>query len=227
MSDLNKKHDKIKNLIINYSPFDKNKTNKILNEWFNHVLTLVRIVINDYQFNNKKVLDLGCSYGNSILYWRDDSEGVEIQEDPVFFLNALGKKVYQLNVEEDLSQLEGKKYDAIYCAALIEHLKSPYSFLLQLNPLLKNDGVLAIAHPIVPPPFFRYLWKLAVGYQGWMAKDHLYFFTPNTSKLILERAGFKVIRQYSPAFYRIPILRKVNKIFLPIGMSCLSICKKK
>ena len=226
MVDLNKKHTEIKKLINNNSPLGNKETSRILNQWFDHVLTLVRIVVHEHQFNEKRVLDLGCSYGNSLLYWREDSEGVEIQEEPVEFLKALGKNVYNLDVEKDLSRLKKESYDAIYCAALIEHLRSPHSFLTQLGPLLKDDGILAIAHPVIPIFPFNYLWKLIVGYQGWMARDHLYFFTHNTSKLILKRAGFKVIKQYSPAFYRIPFLRKINNIFLPIGMSCLSICKK-
>jgi len=226
MVDLNKKYAEIKELINNNSPFGNKETSRILNQWFDHVLTLVRIVVQEHQFNEKRVLDLGCSYGNSLLYWKENSEGVEIQEEPVEFLKALGKNVYNLDVEKDLSRLKKESYDAIYCAALIEHLRSPHSFLTQLGPLLKDDGILAIAHPVIPIFPFNYLWKLIVGYQGWMARDHLYFFTHNTSKLILERAGFKVIKQYSPAFYRIPFLRKINNIFLPIGMSCLSICKK-
>jgi 2-polyprenyl-3-methyl-5-hydroxy-6-metoxy-1,4-benzoquinol methylase len=226
MINFKKKYIEIKKIIKNRSPLGIKETSRISNEWFNHIPTLIRIVIREHQFDEKKVLDLGCCYGNSLLYWREDSEGVEIQEEPVKFLRALGKNVYKLDVEKDLSRLKKEDYDAIYCAALVEHLRSPHEFLIKIKPLLKDDGVLAIAHPVIPIFPFNYLWKLIVGYQGWMARDHLYFFTHNTSKLILKRAGFKVIKQYSPAFYRIPFLRKINNIFLPIGMSCLSICKK-
>ncbi len=227
MMELSKKHFEIRKLIKEHSPFDKEETNRILNDWFGSVLTLVKIVIQDYQFEKKKVLDIGCAYGNSLLYWREDSEGVEIQKKMVEFLQSLGRTTHRLNVNDGFPGLKQENYDAIYCTALIEHLQSPHVFLTRLRPLLKPHGVLAISYPVVPPLFFQNLWELVVGYRSWLAKEHLNFFTPKTSKLMLERAGFKVIKQYSPAFYRISILRKINKIFLPIGMSCFSICQKK
>ncbi len=224
---LSKKHFEIRKLIKEHSSLDKKETNRILNDSFSSIPTLVKIVIQDYQFDKKKVLDIGCAYGNSFLYWREDSEGVEIQKQMVEFLKSLGKTTYRLDVESGFPSLKQENYDAIYCTALIEHLQSPHLFLTRLRPLLKPHGVLAISCPVVPPLFFQNLWELAVGYRSWLAKGHLHFFTPKTSKLMIERAGFKVIKQYSPAFYRISILRKINKVFLPIGMSCLSICQKK
>jgi hypothetical protein len=43
---------------------------------------------------------------------------------------------------------------------------------------------------------------------------------------MIERSGFRIDKQYSPVFYRIPFLRRVNSLFLPFGFSCLQICEK-
>lgn len=226
MIKLSEKHSEIRRLIKERSPFDEQKTNRILNNWFNSIPTLVKIVIQNYQFDNKKVLDVGCAYGNSLLYWREDSEGIEIQDNMVEFLKSLGKVVYKLNVEDGFSDLKKENYDAVYAAAIIEHLVAPHLFLLRLNPLLKPGGLLAISYPLVPPPLFQGLWKAVVGYQGWTDSTHINFFTPGDSKLMIERAGFKVINQHVPAFHRVPLIKKIDRVFLPIGMSCLAICQK-
>ena len=226
MTKISEKHSEIRKLIKERSPFDERETNRILNSSFNHTQMLVKIVIRNHQFDKKKVLDIGCAWGDSLLYWRQDSEGIEIQEHMIKFLKSLGKTVYGLDVDNGFPGLKQENYDAIFAGAVIEHLLSPHLFLVRLHSLLRPGGILAISYPVVPPPFFQGLWKMIVGYQGWLAASHINFFTPRTSKLILERAGFRVIRQYSPAFYRIPILRKINKVFLPIGMSCLSVCQR-
>jgi SAM-dependent methyltransferase len=226
MIKLSEKHSEIKKLIKERSPFNEDETNQILNDWFNSIPTLVKIVVENYQFNKKKVLDIGCAYGNSLLYWREDSEGIEIEDHMIKFLKALGRTTYKINVEDGFSELKKESYDAIYSAALIEHLVSPHLFLLRLNLLLKPGGILAIAYPLVPPSIFHNFWKTIIGYKGWAASTHINFFTARDSKLTIERAGFKVIRQHVPAFYRIPLLKKIDNIFLPIGVSCLSVCQK-
>jgi 2-polyprenyl-3-methyl-5-hydroxy-6-metoxy-1,4-benzoquinol methylase len=222
---LEKKLLEARELIEKNSPFDEKETKRILDICFSHILTLVKIVVKEHQFDKKKVLDIGCSYGNSLLFFGKDSEGIEIQEHMVNLIRSLGRTVYKINIEDGMEELGHDNYDAIYCSAVIEHLLSPYLFLVRLHPLLKKGGILALSYPVVPPFFFKSLWKM-VNFQGWLQAQHINFFTPETSRLMIERAGFKVIKQYSPVFYRIPFLRSVNSVFLPIGMSCLSICRK-
>jgi SAM-dependent methyltransferase len=222
MTELSKKHSEIRKLIKERSPFDEKETNRILDYFFSTIPTNVRILIHDYQFNKNKVLDIGCSYGMSLLYWREDSEGIEIQDHMVQFVRSLGRIVHKLNVEEGFSGLRKENYDAIYSNNLIEHLVAPHLFLVRLHSLLKPGGILAIGYPLVPPFPFRNLWKL-IGYRGWLAVEHVNFFTAETSKLILERAGFRVIHQYFPRFYRISVL---NKIGVLIGIQCLSVCQR-
>ncbi len=194
-----------------------------MNKFFNSVPTSVRILVQNHQFDKKKVLDIGCSYGQTLLYWREDSEGVEIQYHMVELVKALGRKVHVLNVEDQFQGLSCESYDAIYTNNLIEHLVSTHLFLARLHSLLKPGGILAIGHPIVPPYLFRNLWNL-FGYRGWFAVEHINFFTPQTAKLTLERAGFKVKHQYFPGVGRIhPAL---SKMCVSIGIHLLSICQR-
>lgn len=223
MVDQNRKQFEIKKLIKERSPFDESETNRIIAKFFSSITSDIKILTQHYQFDEKKVLDIGCSYGQSLLYWREDSEGIEVQEYSARFVSSLGRVIHKLNIEDGLSGLEKEHYDAVYCNNLFEHLISPHLFLVRLHFVLKAGGILAIGHPVVPPFPFRNLWKL-LRYRGWLAVEHVNFFTAETSKLTLSRAGFEVINQhYLPRFLRLPILSKLSGL---MGLDCLSVCRR-
>ena len=223
MKSLSKKHSEIRRLIAERSPYDEKETVRLLGKFFRSVPASVKILIQNHHFDEKEVLDIGCSYGQTLLYWGEGSEGVEIKDGPTRFLEEMERKVHKLNVEEGFVGVE-RRYDGIYTNNLVEHLVSPHLFLVRLHGLLKPNGLLAIGHPIVPPFTFRGLWGL-LGYKGWASVEHINFFTAQTAKLTLERAGFQVLRQYRfRRLYRVPVVRD---ILGSIGINCLSICKKK
>jgi len=112
----------------------------------------------------------------------------------------MDQDIFSVNVEEDFHNIIKQKFDAIYTNNLLEHLVAPHYFLAQLHHMLNEDGILAIGHPVVPNVFFGQLWKL-FGYKGWLASEHINFYTPDTVKLVLERNGFKIINQYYSPYY--------------------------
>ncbi len=79
MVDQNKKHFEIKKFIKERSPFDESETNQIIDKFFSSIPSDIKILSQHYQFDEKKVLDIGCAYGQSLLYWGEDSEGIEVQ----------------------------------------------------------------------------------------------------------------------------------------------------
>lgn len=219
----NEKRQQIIKKITENSPFDEAETSKIVKNIHQKTLWNVKVLIDRYQFDQKKVLDIGSSYGQSLFYWGKGSEGVEIQQKMNSLAEALGYKMHRFNVENGFTDLPKESYEAIYTDNLLEHLVAPHLFLMRLNTLLKKEGILAIGHPVVPPFGFRQLWGL-LGQKGWLAVEHINFFTSKSAKLTLERAGFKVLAQYGfPRFYKIPFL---NKRFHLIGPHCVSVCKK-
>ncbi len=223
MSELKKKHSEIKELIREYSPFDELETARILNKFFATIPSDVKILIRKYHFDKKVVLDVGCSCGQSLLYWGQNSEGIEIRDDAVRLLKALNKTIHRLNVEDEFLDPKIKKFDVVYSNNLIEHLVSPHLFFTRVYSILKPKGIFAILHPVVPPPIFQKFWRL-FGYDGWLGVEHTNFFTPKTVKLTLERAGFKVKEQYFPKIGQInPVL---GKMCSPIGSRLLSVCQK-
>jgi len=222
MNKLLEKKVAIRNLIKEKSPFCEEETTRILNKFFEKIPNSAETLINRYHFDKVEVLDVGCLYGQTLLYWGEGSEGVDIYEPSVKFLRSLGVGAYTLNVEDGFDKLGGRQYEAIYCSNLIEHLVAPHLFLIRLNILLKPRGILAIGVPTMPY-FISAIWKI-FGFKGWLAKEHINFFTFKTIKLTLERSGFEVLECWSPGLYKFShFLSRFGVRLMP---HCLFICRK-
>jgi len=224
MKLLLQKNIELINLIREKSCFDSVETTRIINKFFNKVPNSVNLLIRECDFHKKRVIDIGCLYGQTLLYWSKNSEGVDVSERAIQFLKRLGINGYSFNVEDGFNLLQDEKYEAIYCNNLIEHLVAPHLFLMRLNVLLRpQSGILAIGMPVTSG-MFSYLWKL-FGIKGWLAKEHINFFTIRTARLTLEGAGFEIIGQWSPGLYKFsPFLGKIAVGLMP---HCLFICRKK
>jgi len=209
-------------LIREQSPFDEEATERIIVKYFKSTPSIVRMLYNKERFYDKKVLDIGCCYGSSLLYWGRESEGFDCNDKFLSFVHALGNKVHKGNAEDGFSFLGSERYDAIYTNNLIEHIVAPHLFLVRLFALLKPGGVLAIGHPVVAPQPFRFLLN-AIGKKGHLAVEHINFYTPRTARLCLERSGFHVEKQYFSSIAALPLL---SSLTVPFGHHCLSICRK-
>lgn len=222
MDKLKIKHTEILKEIKQNSPFSEHETKRISKKFFDGIPNSVKILVKQYAFDQKKVLDIGCSFGCSLLYWGKNSEGIDVYKPAIEFLEQMKRKVYPFDVENNFDEIRVKRYEAIYCNNLIEHLISPHLFLLRLNNLLEANGILAIGMPVVPSKFSS-IWKI-LGFRGWLAKQHMGFFTFETMKLTLERAGFDILEWWSPGIYRFSkILSRKLARWMP---HILFICKK-
>ncbi|GEM_PF-1969286 len=204
------------------SPFDAKETKRIIDKWFQKVPKAAQICLRRYGFDQKKVLDIGSAFGQSLLFWGEESEGIDVQLPTLEFLTAMGKKMYNLNVENGFLPQMRDSYDVVYTSNLIEHLVAPHLYLVRLHALLRPGGLLAIAHPVVPVFPIRKIWEL-FGFNGWKAVEHVNFFTPETIKLTLAFSGFKVIKQYNLG---LPNLFFLHQLFRSASIQCLSICQK-
>jgi len=222
MKMLLQKNIELINSIREKSCFDATETTRIINKFFNEVPNSVNLLVKEYDFHKKRVLDIGCLYGQTLLYWGENSEGVDVSDRAIQFLKRLGINSYNFNVEDGFNLLQEKKFEAIYCNNLIEHLVAPHLFLTRLYSVLDANGILAIGFPIVPS-LTSFLWN-KFNFKGWLADDHVNFFTSKTIKLTLERAGFKIVGQYSPGLYKFSSL--LSKLCVKFTPHCLLICKK-
>lgn len=96
-------------------------------------------LIKDYQFNS--VLDIGCGTGVHSTIMKDAGKDVTSLDAGHYFdfkPDVIG--MFE-TVEFD------KKFDAIWCSHVLEHVMDVHSFLVKINETLEDDGVLAITVP--------------------------------------------------------------------------------
>lgn len=146
---------------------------------FNRILTA-------FDLRTKKVLDLGCAYGEHLVHFGAGSLGVTTTLDEVEYgtqngLNIEYGNVESLNLSEDFS--------VIWANNLFEHLLSPHSFLMRLKRCARPETVLILGVPVIPSitPLLR-LKK----FRGSLAVAHINFFTRESLRLTVERAGWRV-----------------------------------
>lgn len=176
-------------------------------------------VLKDYMgFSNedKKLLDIGCftgifldylrktenekykAYGIEPSKWAAEvcrSKGLYVKES--FFLDEYFKEEY---------------FDTLTMFDVLEHANQPLDFLLKANKILKKNGLLLITTPNIDSLFHkifkRNFWFIEI--------MHLFYFSPKTIKILLERAGFKVliIRKHYKVLkvkYAINRLKSINR----------------
>lgn len=121
--------------------------------------------------------------------------GLEPDADAV----AVAKKLYQLELKaiNQFYELPANSFDAITLWHVMEHVHDLSAYVQQLKALLKPDGKLFIAVP-------NYTSQDAIIYKEyWAAYDvprHLYHFSPQSIKILMEKNGMKV-EQYKPMWF--------------------------
>lgn len=158
-----------------------------------------------YDLADKKVLDVGCSFGEALIFFGPGSMGVDIHAQAVQFARALGLDALQGDFLDPavLEKIPPGSFDAVWCSHVIEHVAAPHDALMAMRGRLKPGGLLLLGLPPLPHWRWAELWgkwmlRLFFGRPtplGYTAEDHIYAFTRRTGRFLLERAGFQVIEQ--------------------------------
>ncbi len=180
---------------------------------------------------NGSVLDVGC--GNGIISLNLGKEGyavdgIDMSEKSIE--NAKKKNPFA-NVSFSVMDAEtmrasGKRYDAIVCSEVLEHLHQPSNLLRELFHILQDKGILLVTVPngkgpresLVTKPFLalrkknNWAWRSVVslkktlGYSGTTIQsdadnlDHIQFFTQNQLAKLSQENGFKIQKIESSNF---------------------------
>lgn len=117
-----------------------------------YYLSIIKLVANEVDFKNKKILDLGCGVGSfaNFLYTNGiDVVGFDIIKNPIKVGLAEGKVPLLLARGENIPFKDGT-FDIILLFDMIEHLwkeKSQEEALLEMNRVLKDDGMIILTAP--------------------------------------------------------------------------------
>ena len=147
--------------------------------------------------NEGKLLDIGCSAGFFIACLKRygwDVTGIDISQwASKFAREKLGLSVFTGSVEEIQFN---ERFDVITMYHTLEHLPDPLRTLRRVSEIITDDGILIIKGPNLAS--FDRVWH-GENWRGYDLPLHLYHFTPQTYRMILEKASFsvqKIIFQY-------------------------------
>ena len=182
--------------VLSHGCFTPEKNRAIYEKWFRQSPRyLFKAADERYRITQRRLCDIGSSYGTALFYASKDSYGIEIVPERVDFTKSLGLTAYCRDVTTaDLSDLP--KVEAVWCCAVLEHVDAPHLFLRKIWSLLEPDGLIFLWVPTIP----SLPWRL-LGYVPFLSKhftahthtDHVNAFTPSTIRFMAERAGFETV----------------------------------
>ena len=152
-------------------------------------------------FKNKKILDIGCGWGQCLLYLQKkgfDCYGLDPSDIAIKYCKSKGLKAEISNLEK-LDIFGNIKFDFIIMNNVLEHLRDPISIIKKVKYFLKKNGVLSIE---VPNDFnsFQLTGKIVnkIKNNWWVSPPaHLNYFSHDTLNFFLKKSGFKILKKDS------------------------------
>ena len=147
----------------------------------------------------QRILELGCSSGYLSKFLKEDLDctvvGVDIDNESAEQAKPYCDKVIVTDLDDDawLTEIEGRQFDVVLCADVLEHLKNPVALLKSLKPFLHDDSRLLASVPNVAHASIRLeLLQGHFDYEslGLLDDTHLHFYTRDGLILMLMQAGY-------------------------------------
>lgn len=148
-----------------------------------------------------KLLDVGCAYGFFLELankngWQ--AQGLEISEAAYRYAkNSLKLPVLNKTLED--AKFKSESFDAVTLFDVIEHLPDPKATVKEVRRILKPNGLIVITTPDIGSLAAKILgsnWE-----EVKRAREHIYFFSKSTLKMLLELDNFEVLRTESAGRY--------------------------
>lgn len=160
----------------------------------------MKIIFEDYLkeaeklTSGRKIFDIGAATG----YFLDlakkrgwETFGSDISKYAAEIAGQRGHKV----IYGDLVNAKiDEQYDVVTLWDVLEHLKDPGKYLKIANKILADSGILFINTVNIQSTWAKLLgkrWHLIV------PPEHLFYFSPQSLKLLLEKAGFEILSMNS------------------------------
>ncbi|WP_333655645.1 class I SAM-dependent methyltransferase [Dissulfurispira sp.] len=219
-----------------------------------HIHRLLEINLKDNFFlyriqydRTKKILDVGCGNGGYLLSLKSLGWDACTQ---IYGIDFPNEALEHLKEHEHINIIEGNFldtnlpenfFDIITLRHVLEHLNDPASALKKAFAILKPGGII-----LINVPNFKSFEALVIFREKWRHIDaprHLYHFSPETLKKLLNNAGFAVekillkrsvapfIKSLEHYGYHVPkfvekyIIRNMLKLFKLFGYSGELLCK--
>lgn len=172
-----------------------------------------RRLVETFGLGKKKVLDLGCSYGEHLVHFGKGSKGVTTTTEEVEYATRKGINVVRGNVELIDEVIRGEQFDVLWANNLFEHLLSPHAFLVRLKGVSPDKGMLILGVDVIPSSCPWFLLRFTK-FRGALASPHVLFFNRDTARRTIEAAGWRIIEMRS-FYFSLPFLDRLFTPFAP------------
>lgn len=138
-----------------------------------------------------KLLDVGCATGyflDAAKNYGLETFGVELSEKAVQQVMLRHKNIFQGAVED--ANFNDSTFDFITIFDLIEHVTDPDSTIKEVSRIIKQGRHIAISTPDITS------WHAKILGKRWgfiIPLEHLFYFSPNSMKLLLKKHGFSIV----------------------------------
>lgn len=149
-----------------------------------------KMVMTETGKKSGRILDIGCGTG-AFLYEMQGAGWDVVGLEPDDTAASIARTKHKLNPRnpQELFSLDASSFDSITMWHVLEHVHTLDEYVAQLNKLMSDKAVLFVAVP-------NYTSQDAAHYgTAWAAYDvprHLYHFSPNSMKALMERHGLKI-----------------------------------
>lgn len=155
------------------------------------------------KIKNLSLIDIGCGFAQALLYFRQKGmrvTGLEPSDAGVDYAKSQKLNVFKANIE-DISCIEGRKFDVVAMINVLEHFRNPAGILIDIKKkVLKQKGLLIID---VPNEFndFQVVANQSFNLKEWWVypPSHINYFSATTLKKLLVRCGYDIIH-YEASF---------------------------
>jgi 2-polyprenyl-3-methyl-5-hydroxy-6-metoxy-1,4-benzoquinol methylase len=147
--------------------------------------------------------------------------GTELDKDCIDFVQPYILAAQLYNGDLLSAKYENNQFDIINICHVIEHLIDPNSYLLELNRIVKNEGLIIVSTPNIGALAYQ-LFRI-VNFLGFKIPlivdglEHTVIFNQKNLRTVIANHGFVIVDQYTES---------VNDSFSNIWKSNLSLRKK-
>jgi len=154
------------------------------------------------EIKEKKIIDIGCGYGNFLSFCHERKyavTGIEPGQQAVDYIRKrYSFKVIQSGIE-DINEKVSEKFPAAALLDVLEHLREPAKVLTGIRDnILEDRGVLVVRTPNEFNPLQLIADKEYKLNHWWVScPDHVNYFTVNHLEKLVEKCGFEVFLKES------------------------------
>ncbi len=185
--------------------------------------------------DNKKVLDIGCNsgeLGNLLIKKKCEVTGIDYKVNQ----NQKLKNFIEHNIDNGLPEINYDQFDYVLILDVIEHLKNPESFLIELKKKLKNNikAKVLISTPNIAFFIMRLMLLIGnfnYGSRGILDKTHTRLFTFSSFSNLVRQSDFSILKTYGvPAPFQLAVgsnflskfLEKLNILLIKLSKRLFS-----